>query len=267
MTAALLPYRAVLAARFRVLLQYRAAAAAGLATQIFWGFIRVMIFTAFYQATTAQQPMTLEEVVNYVWLGQALILLLPFQVDADIKSMVNSGGVAYELLRPVDLYNLWYTRAIAIRCAPTLLRAVPLLACATLFFGLRLPPSPVAAVGWLVVMLGAVLLSAALTNLMNISLLWTVSGEGVSRLMPTVAYLFSGMILPLPLYPDWAQAVLDFLPFRGLGDVPHRVYFGHLSASEIPYLFAHQMIWTTAFVLLGRWLLRRAAHRLVLQGG
>ena len=70
-------YWAVLSARFRTLLQYRAAALAGLGTQVFWGLIRVMIFGAFYRSTTAPQPMTYPEVVTYVWLGQAFIRMLP----------------------------------------------------------------------------------------------------------------------------------------------------------------------------------------------
>ena len=56
---AMRPYLAVLSARFRLLLQYRVAALAGFATQLFWGFIRVMIFGAFYRASAAAQPMTL----------------------------------------------------------------------------------------------------------------------------------------------------------------------------------------------------------------
>ena len=62
-------YWAILSARFSSLLQYRAAAAAGFGTQLFWGFIRVMIFHAFYRSTTAAQPMEFPEVVTYIWLG------------------------------------------------------------------------------------------------------------------------------------------------------------------------------------------------------
>ena len=47
-----LPYRAVVSARYRMLLQYRAAAFAGLVTQCFWGAIRLMIVAAFYAAST-----------------------------------------------------------------------------------------------------------------------------------------------------------------------------------------------------------------------
>jgi ABC-2 type transport system permease protein len=120
------PYRAILSARFRMLLQYRAAALAGLWTQIFFGLVLVMIYEAFYRSTTARQPMTFAEVVSYVWLGQALLAMLPWNADPEIRAMVRGGGVAYELCRPVDLYALWYARAVALRTAPTILRAVPM---------------------------------------------------------------------------------------------------------------------------------------------
>ena len=42
------PYRAAFAARFQLMLQYRAAALAGFATQCWWGGLKVMIFAAFY---------------------------------------------------------------------------------------------------------------------------------------------------------------------------------------------------------------------------
>ncbi len=42
-------YLALFSARARVLFQYRSAAIAGAATQLFWGFMRIMIFQAFYE--------------------------------------------------------------------------------------------------------------------------------------------------------------------------------------------------------------------------
>lgn len=266
-TIALRGYQAILAARFRTLLQYRTAAAAGFATQLFWGCIRVMIFEGFYHSSTAPQPLSLQEVVSYVWLGQAMLLVIPWNVDADLRAMVRTGGVAYELLRPVDLYNLWYARAIAMRTAPMLLRAVPLLLLATAFFGLQRPPSLAAGIGWVAATGGAVLLSSAITQVMNISLMWTVSGDGISRLMPALAYLFSGTLLPLPLFPTWCRGVIDFLPFRGLADAPFRLFLGDIPVSQLPALLAHQAAWTVALILFGRWLLSRATRRLVVQGG
>lgn len=260
-------YGAIFGARFRVLLQYRAAAAAGLVTQLFWGLIRVMIIEAFYRSSTTPQPMSFADLVSYIWLGQATLLLIPWNVDTEVRSQVRTGGISYEWLRPLDLYWHWFARSVALRTAPTLLRAIPVLLLACLFFGLRLPSTVDAACGWLVLTGAAVLLSSAITTLVNISLLWTVSGDGIARLMPTLAYLFSGMIIPLPLYPDWAQKLVNFLPFRGLIDVPFRVYLGHLPPQQVPALLLQQLAWIVVLVVFGRWLLGRAQTHLVVQGG
>jgi len=113
-----LPYRAVVSARYRMLLQYRAAAFAGLVTQCFWGAIRLMIVAAFYAASTQTQPMSLPEVVVYIWLGQAFFGMLPWNIDEEFAQKVRDGSVAYDLLRPVDLYAFWYSHALAYRTAP-----------------------------------------------------------------------------------------------------------------------------------------------------
>jgi ABC-2 type transport system permease protein len=261
------PYLAILNARFRTLLQYRAAAAAGFGTQLFWGLIRLMIFEAFYRSTTAPQPLTWPQMVDYIWLAQAFFALLPWSTDADVRTMIRTGTVAYEMLRPVDLYGLWFMRAVAARTAPTLLRSVPLIILARLFFGLRLPPLWESALAFGLTLFGAVLIAGAISTLVTVSLLWTVSGDGIMRMAPAIVYTFSGMLVPLPFYPDWAQAVVNFLPFRDIIDVPFRVYMGNIPPAAVLAVFAHQIVWTVALVLMGRWLLARATHRLVVQGG
>ena len=55
------PYLAIFSSHFRSLLQYRAAALAGVGTQLFFGLVRLMIFDAFYRSSTIVQPMTLDE--------------------------------------------------------------------------------------------------------------------------------------------------------------------------------------------------------------
>ena len=260
-------YRALVSARFRTLLQYRSAAIAGFTTQIFFGLVFVMVFEAFFRSSTASQPMTLAEVTTYIWLGQAFLVLLPWTIDRELQAMVRSGGVAYELLRPLDLYAAWFTRAIAMRTAPTLLRSVPLLALAALFFNLQPPDSPAAAIAFVITMFGALVLSCAITNILNISLMWTISGEGVTGFAPAIVMTLSGMIIPIPFFPDWAQTIIRILPFSGLVDTPYRLYIGHLPASDLPLLVAHQLAWTAAFVFLGRWMLLRALRRMTVQGG
>ncbi len=262
------PYWAVASARFRMHLQYRSAAFAGIVCQLFWGLIQVMVFTAFYASTTRPQPMTLPEVITYIWLGQAVLLVLPmFYENGFVLDMVRTGSVAYELLRPADLYGFWYARITGARLAMVSMRALPQFLLAGLFLGLQSPASPSCALAWLVAMAFALVLSCALAMISCISTLWTVGGDGVMQLLPVLIILCSGAVVPLPFFPEWAQQVLNVLPFRNLMDVPFRLYMGHLPASQAPRLLLQELLWILALVAFGRWLLGRGTRRLVVQGG
>jgi ABC-2 type transport system permease protein len=260
-------YLSVFSARFRAQLQYRAAALAGLGTQLFWGLIRVMIFQAFYESSAHAQPMRLDEAITYVWLGQGLFALLPLSPDRDIRQMIRTGTVVYEIARPVDLYTFWLCRAIADRIAPTLLRAVPMFVIAGSFLGLRAPHDAACAFAWVAATAGAVLIASALAALMTISLLWTAAGDGIARLAPSIIFLLSGMLLPLVFFPAGMQPFLNALPFRAIIDTPFRIYMGNIPPSEWPGVLAHEVFWICALIMLGRSLVARGMARLTVQGG
>ena len=261
------PYLAMFGARFRGLLQYRAAALAGLFTQVFWGFLQVMVFTAFFTASTRPQPMTLEAVVTFIWLKQALLLLLPWRPDEDVRAAIRDGNVAYELLRPVDLYALWFARAVALRTAPAILRCLPMFALALPWFGMQLPASVPAALAFTASIAAAVALSAAFTTLMSVSMLYTIESRGVQIISTLLANVFAGALIPLPFFPDWFQVLAHALPWRGLMDTPFRIYLGHALPGGVALSIAHQLLWLVVLVGLGRWLLARATARIVVQGG
>ncbi len=260
-------YLSVVDARFRALLQYRAAAAAGFATQLFWGLIRVMIFSGFYASSTAHQPMSHADTITYIWLGQAFFVMIPWNVDSDLRSMIRSGNVAYELLRPLDLYSYWFSRVLASRTAPVVLRAMPMLLVAGLLLGMKLPPTRECFGLWILSMVGMLALSCAITTLLSMFLLWTISGEGIARIAPGFVGILSGLFVPIPLMPKWLQPVMYALPFRGVCDTPFRVYTGNIATSEALPAIAQQFIWALVLVAVGRLVLARGLRRLVVQGG
>lgn len=106
------PYLAAFRARFQLMLQYRAAALAGFATQLWWGAIRILVFAAFYGVNAAAAPISLTDAVTYVWLGQAFLALQPWIADPEIGLAVRTGGVGYDRLRPLDAYGYWYARSV-----------------------------------------------------------------------------------------------------------------------------------------------------------
>ncbi|MEK7767147.1 MAG: ABC-2 family transporter protein [bacterium] len=261
------PYLALARARFAALLQYRAVALAGFATQLFWGFIRIMIFDAFYRSSAAPQPMAFDQVVTYVWLSQATLVMLPWNADGELRTQVRSGGIAYELVRPLGLFGFSFARAVAWRTAPALLRALPMFLVAIPFLGMGLPPSPAAAAAWVASLAAGVFLSSAFTVILSLASFWLNAGEGVANLVMVLLTLGAGLIVPLPLFPDRLQPLLNALPFRGLLDVPCRIYAGHIPVEAALPQICFQLAWAAALAGLGWVVARAGVRRLVVQGG
>ena len=62
--------------KFKTGLQYRAAALAGISTQIFFGIVYISVYVAFYNSGSGSLPMPIDELVSYLWLNQAFFALV-----------------------------------------------------------------------------------------------------------------------------------------------------------------------------------------------
>ena len=69
--------------------------------------------------------MTFQQTVSYVWMQQAFLALFHVMVfENEIFDAITSGTIAYELARPMDLYDRWFCQSAANRCAKALLRCL-----------------------------------------------------------------------------------------------------------------------------------------------
>ena len=269
------PYGSFLSVRLQSLLQYRAAAWAGIVCQFFWGIIMIMALDAFYRSSRAVPPLSLERAVGYIWLGQAFLGMLPWNVDWDMDRMVRDGSVCYELLKPLDLHLYWFLRSFSWRFSTMILRVFPQIIFAALIlpllgkkeWALVLPADPLVYPVWLLSVALALFLSASITTLVNITLIWSISGTGTSHLIGALVTLFSGMVIPLPLYPDRWQQFLTLQPFHGLVDGPNRIFTGDIPLDRVSGELLLQLFWIVFFFWAGRILLRAGRKKIVVQGG
>ncbi len=260
-------YLAYFRGKMQTLLQYREAAISGALVQIFFGLLRIYLLKAFYASSSLVPPIPFEHAVVYVWLVEGTLRLAPYAPDGEIVQQIRSGQVAYEWIKPLDLYHAWLSRSLASKIAPTLLRFFPVILISSMFFGFRAPDSFLAGLSWLISLSAAVLLSAVITNLLNITLLWTISGEGISQLLTASSYLLSGQMIPLAIFPDTIRDIFRFLPFSGIIDLPNRFYLGELSWQQLPIALAFQFAWIVFFWIVGQGVLRAGIRRIVIQGG
>ncbi|PGL70202.1 ABC transporter permease [Bacillus sp. AFS055030] len=265
------PYVSVLKLRLLNGMQYRSAALAGVATQFFWGFMYIMIFEAFYSQTVQSQPLSLKEIITYLWLQQSFLafIMLWFR-DNELFDLITTGNIAYELCRPCELYGFWYSKLLAQRLSSAILRCFPILLVAFLLpqpYKMTLPPSVFTFVLFLLALIFGLLLLVSISMFIYISVFVTMSPIGSLLLFGVVGEFFSGLTIPIPLMPDWLQTVAYFLPFRWTADFPFRVYSGNIPQTEAVIGIVIQIIWLVLLIWLGRIAFNKALRRVVVQGG
>ena len=264
-------YLSLFRIRFINSLQYRTAAFAGLFTNLVWGWMLVLAFAAFYRTAPEAFPMTFAQTVTYIWLQQMIFIMVAvFLNDYDIVESIRDGAIAYEMVRPVDIYNKWFFQLIAIRLSSMLLRGVPTIIVAVFLpypFGPSLPPDVFHFIGFLISIILTLCVVISFTLLMYITAFYTMVFTGVQLVAIGLFFFLSGAIIPLPFFPESVQTVVQLLPFAAMHDIPLRIFSGHITGVGIIHSIGLQFFWVCFLLLTGRIVMANALKRVIVQGG
>jgi ABC-2 type transport system permease protein len=252
-------------------MQYRTAALAGVATQFFWGFITIMVFEAFYKNATSSPPITLKELITYIWLQQSFLafVMLWFR-DNELFDLITSGNIAYELCRPCEIYGFWYAKLLAQRLSSAILRSLPIVIVAFFLpnpYNLTLAPNLLTFLLFFIALFLGLFLLVAISMFLYISVFITLSPMGSLLVFGVMGEFFAGLVIPVPLMPSWLERIAYSLPFRWCADFPFRVYSGNISEQDAIMGIFIQLVWLVGLVWLGRFSLNRVLNRVVVQGG
>ncbi len=257
--------------RFTLGLQYRVAALAGIATQFAWGFMEVMIFAAFYRGDKNAFPMSLSATCSYIWLGQGfLAFFATWMMDNEIFDSILKGNIAYELCRPIDIYNIWFSKSVAVRLSRAMLRCFPILLVAAFLpdpYGLAKPESCLHFCLFILTLVLGLLVTAAFCMLIYILTFYTISPQGLRILFTSAADFFSGGVIPLPFFPEPLQNVIELLPFASMQNVSLRIYSGSMGPDKMEKAILLQLFWLVTLIFTGKMLCRRAEKKITVQGG
>lgn len=257
--------------RFLMGMQYRAAALAGVSTQFFWGFMEIMMFHAFYKADPAAFPMTMSATASYIWMQQAFLAFFAvWMLENEIFDAIRKGNLAYELVRPVNIYNMWFARSLANRMSRAVLRCFPILLVAFFIpapYGMQLPESPYHFLLFLITLLLGLAVTVSVCMLIYVLTFFTISPLGIRMVFTSAIDFLAGAVIPIPFFPEPVAKVLELLPFAAMGNVPFRIYSGSYSSAQMEQAMFLQAFWLVVMILLGKLLCRKAERNAVVQGG
>ncbi|MFE9136812.1 ABC transporter permease [Streptomyces sp. NPDC007355] len=264
-------YAMVAASGFRRHATYRVATAAGVFTNSVFGFILSYTYIALWDERPQLGGYSMDDALAYVWIGQALLTvcgLMGGGFEEELMERIRTGDIAVDLYRPADLQAWWFS-ANAGRCAFQLLGrgAVPM-AVGALAFRFTLPSGPGAWLAFLVAVALGSTVSFAIWYLAAMSAFWLLDGQGVVQVVWLGGLFFSGMLLPLNVFPGALGEVARMLPWASLLQVPADVYLGkYEEGAELAGAYAFQGCWALVLLGAGRLVQAAATRKVVVQGG
>ncbi|WP_018656148.1 ABC transporter permease [Actinomadura flavalba] len=234
----------------------------GLTNTVF-GLLRAYILIAVWAERPSLGGYDVTDAVTFCFLTQALLGAVQVFGGMDLTARIRTGDVAIDLYRPVGLLGWWLADDVGRALATLLLRAGPPLLTGAIIFDLR-APSPARAAAFAAAFALAVLVSFALRYLVALAMFWLSDDQGVQMISLVLTLFFSGMVLPLVVFPGALGTAAGWLPWSALIQVPADVYLGK---RDVAGALAFQAAWAAALLAAAHLVTRAARHRLVVQGG
>ena len=263
-------YAAVAARSFRRFSTYRSAALAGIFTNSVFGVIYSYAYLALWDQRPDAGGYDATDAVTYVWIGQALLMTVALWgggTTDDLADRIRTGDVAIDLYRPVSIVG-WYLAGDLGRAAyHVLTRGVAPTLLGLVLFDIALPGSPVAAVGFVVSLLFAIVTSFAIRFLVACTAFWLLDQTGVRMLSGVLAIFLSGMTLPLVIFPEPLRSIALALPWASYLQTPADIWLGHRTGSAIVSGLAAQVLWIAVLFAVCQVVLGAATRKVVVQGG
>ncbi len=255
---------------FRRYSTYRAATVAGIFTNSVFGIIYSFAYLALWTQNPDAGGYDAADAVTYVWLGQALLMTVALWgggTTDDLAERIRNGDVAIDLYRPVGLVGWYLAGDLGRALYHFLTRGLAPTVIGIVLFDISLPHSPAAALGFLLSIPLAVTVSFALRFLVASTAFWLLDATGARILSGALALFFSGMALPLVLFPGWLGTLAEALPFSAMIQVPNDIWLGRHTGLELGGALAFQAGWALALLATCGLVLRLATRKVVVQGG
>lgn len=246
---------------------YAVAAAAGLFTNTFFGFVRAYVLLAVHEHRPAAGGFDATQAVTFVFVTQGLIGAMGAFGHFDLAERVRTGDVAIDLYRPVDLQAYEYAVGAGRAMYLLLARGLVPVAVAAVVFGVTLAPPSRAPFVAASLALG-VAVALGMGFLVNLTAFWVLDHLGVGSLSVLAGMVLSGLALPLNYFPAPLADVMRALPWAATLQLPCELVVGaHDTTAGALGVLATQAFWAVALALAGRLMLARATRKLVVQGG
>jgi len=266
-TTTLAPYLAFARIAFLQILAYRLRYFTGIITYLVNVTVYYFIWKAIYRGDTVIQGFNFPQMITYVAVGWIIRTFYYNNVDREIANDIQQGHIAGKLTRPVSYQWMQISQAAGESLFRLMMFTVPTGAVILLIYPVQAPRSVSSSGAFLISLLFAFVIFAAINFLIGICAVYLQSVLGLIRAKYFLIELLSGLVIPINFFPDSLVRWSQWLPFQHISYMPLMIYMGKVGGKELASVLLVECAWALALLLAGKWFWHVARLKLIVQGG
>ena len=208
-----------------------------------------------------------ESMLTYVVLSSVLSVLLITNVERRIEKSVEKGTVATDLMKPINLFGVYFAEDIGAVIALVFQNMLPILIIGSLMIRVPVMADVHDLPLFLISVIESFLINWLIAALFGMIAFTAVNIDALIQVKKHLLRLLSGSIIPVWFFPAGAARVLESLPFVYIYQLPLSIYIGRGTRAEHLRQMGIQSIWLV--ILAAAFLIaqKKAAGKVMVQGG
>ncbi len=230
-------------------------------------FASAFFWRALYSGETVVQGVAAEQMYIYTVVSTAMSVFFMNDVEQRVMRSVEKGTIAVEMLKPINLYGIFFFEDLGKLTALLFQNLLPILLIGSIFIAV---PKPVSGVSFLLFLLSLVMAYLIHWLLAACFSMWAFVAINMTPLLQVKKHLIrllSGSIIPLWFFPDWLASVLNCLPFVYIYQLPLDIFIGKEEVANLLPRLGIQAVWVVVLLVVFIILQKNALKKVMVQGG
>lgn len=228
--------------------------------------VYLFVWQAIYLQTGDAGGFTLSQMVTYYILVVSITPIVLWGVNEDMGHSIRTGRINKELLNPISYFKYYFGVDLGEIAFAVVVGIAVFIVCA-IFWEVTLPVSFLNFVIFLFVILLGIPITFFLQMIAGTIGFYSESIWGIQILRKSIISIFSGIIAPITLFPQWFQNIANILPFQELIYTPINIWLGEFDMSTLYFVILKQIIWIIILYFVSKKFFEHAVKKITINGG
>ena len=232
----------------------------------------IMIATAFFwkalfKNAESMGGVSVDTMLTYTVISSMISVVLITNVEWRITESVQTGAIAIDLMRPVNIFGVFFAENLGSVTALFFQNLLPIFIIGSLFIKLPAPRSAFEFMLFLISLVLAFFINWYLSVIFGMFSFKVIEMSALIQVKKHLVRLLSGSMIPLWFFPNWLRSVLEILPFPYIYQLPLSIYVGHYTSESLVRGLIIQILWVMVLFLIETRLEKQAIKHVMVQGG